>query len=49
VYASSRAGVPAITVETSCWGPRGSVSTYSVADYHKMGECMVKAVVKALE
>ena len=48
VYAATRAGIPAVTLETSCWGPLGTDQTYTLEDYHRMGELIVRAVAKTL-
>lgn len=44
LYAIHFADVASATVETSCWGPRDESTSYSISDYHAMGECMVRAL-----
>ncbi len=49
LYAPQVARVACATVETSCWGPKEEEKTYSISDYHTMGECIVRALADVIK
>lgn len=49
VYAATKVDTPSTTVETSCWGPLNEAKTYTIDDYHKMGELMVRAMADTIK
>ena len=49
LYAPLIANVACTTVETSCWGPKEEETTYTISDYHAMGECIVRALADIIK